>query len=232
MTEIQTHLAQISQHIPAGVRLVAVSKFHPIEKLREAYDVGQRCFGESQAQELQKKAPQMPADTEWHFIGHLQKNKVKAVVPIVTMIHAVDSLHLLQEIDRQAERFRDVRLKAGLSPCVKVLWQLHIAQETTKFGLAPGELSAILAEGQWRNCKNVEFSGLMCMATNTDDTAVVRQEFQKARECFEEIRQTYFHDKPDFRECSWGMTADYPVALECGSTIIRIGSGIFGEREY
>lgn len=232
MTELQKQISDIRSRLRNGVRLVAVSKFHPITKLREAYACGQRCFGESRAQELQEKVPQMPADTEWHFIGHLQQNKVKMVVPVVTMIHSVDSLHLLMEIDKQASRLKDLRLNAGLPEKVKVLLQLHVAQEATKFGFTPEELTQMLEEGTWRTCKNLEIAGLMCMATNTEDTEEIHREFLIAKKCFDNIQAKFFSNDPNFCECSWGMTEDYDIAMKCGSTIVRIGSGIFGEREY
>lgn len=232
MTEIQKRIEELHRVLPQGVRLVAVSKFHPIEKLQEAYAAGQRIFGESRAQELREKAPAMPHDVEWHFIGHLQQNKVKTVAPVVSMIHAVDSLRLLQEIDRQAERFAAERSAAGLPPAINVLLQLHVAREETKFGFSAEELEAFLAEGSWRQCRRARICGLMCMASNTEDMEQVRREFLMAYNAFHRIRERYFSASSVFAECSWGMSEDYPIALQCGSTLVRIGSYIFGPREY
>ena len=229
---IQQNINTIVGSLPQHVRLVAVSKYHPIEKIREAYAAGQRLFGESRANELREKAMLMPSDTEWHFIGHLQKNKVKTVVPIVSMIHSIDSLALMMEIERQTAKFVDERVVRGLSPRIKVLLQLYVAKEETKFGFTIGELRGMLDGGLWREFKHVEMAGLMCMATHTDDREEIRREFQFAKTCFDEIRQQYFSVDGNFRECSWGMTDDYPIALVNGSTLVRIGSGIFGEREY
>lgn len=232
MTEIQRRIAAIRSEIPEGVCLVAVSKFHPISRLMEAYAAGQRIFGESRAQELREKAHVMPQDVEWHFIGHLQLNKVKMVVPVARLIHAVDSLRLLQEIDRQAERLSATRQTAGLPPDVDVLLQLHVAREETKFGFSPEELEAFLAEGSWKTCTHVQICGLMCMASNTDDMEQVRGEFQTACKTFSRVRERYFAESLSFKTCSWGMSEDYAVAMACGSTMIRIGSHIFGPREY
>lgn len=232
MTEIQGRIAAIRGELPEGVRLVAVSKFHPISRLAEAYAAGQRIFGESRAQEMREKVPAMPQDVEWHFIGHLQLNKVKLIAPSVRLIHAVDSLRLMQEIDRQADRFSQARQAAGLPPTIDVLLQLHVAREETKFGFSPEELEAFLAEGSWKACTHVQICGLMCMASNTDDMEQVRGEFQTAYQTFRSVRERYFAASSSFKECSWGMSEDYAVAIACGSTMVRIGSHIFGPREY
>ena len=232
MNTIRQNINAIVGHLPQQVRLVAVSKYHSIEKIREAYDAGQRLFGESRANELKEKAMLMPVDTEWHFIGHLQTNKVKTVVPLVTMIHSVDSFALIKEIDRQTERFVDERSTRGLPTQIKVLLQLRVAKEPTKFGFTYEELCRLLDEGLWKECRHVEMAGLMCIGTNTDDREEIRREFLFAKICFDEIRQKYFPYDESFCECSWGMTDDYPIALVNGSTLVRIGSGIFGEREY
>lgn len=232
MTELQERLLEVLQDLTEGVRLVAVSKFHPLESLLEAYDAGQRIFGESRVQELQEKEPRMPRDVEWHFIGHLQQNKVKYLAPYISLIHAVDSLRLLKEIDRQAERCAEERVARGLQPAIRVLLQLHVAQEETKFGFTPKECKAFLDSGDWRELKHVEIAGIMCMASNTDDEAQIAAEFKTAEDFFEMARSRYFADTNSFCECSWGMSDDYHIAMEHGSTLVRVGSKIFGARDY
>lgn len=213
----------IQKTLPAGVRLVAVSKYHPASLIQEAYDAGQRIFGESHVQELVAKHDALPKDIEWHFIGHLQTNKVKYIAPFVSLIHAVDSERLLVEIDKQAKR---------CGRTIPVLLQVHVAKETTKFGFTPDELLNFMENGDWRQYTNIRFSGIMCMATNTDDEALIASEFEQAKTLFHRIKEKYFSDSDTFNECSWGMSGDYPIAIEHGSTLIRIGSMIFGERTY
>lgn len=213
----------IQKTLPAGVRLVAVSKYHPASLIQEAYDAGQRIFGESHVQELVAKHDALPKDIEWHFIGHLQTNKVKYIAPFVSLIHAVDSERLLIEIDKQAKR-------SGRT--IPVLLQVHVAKETTKFGFTPDELLNFMENGDWRQYTNIRFSGIMCMATNTNDEALIASEFEQAKTLFHRIKEKYFSDSDTFNECSWGMSGDYPIAIEHGSTLIRIGSMIFGERTY
>ena len=213
----------IQKTLPAGVRLVAVSKYHPASLMQEAYDAGQRIFGESHVQELVAKHDALPKDIEWHFIGHLQTNKVKYIAPFVSLIHAVDSERLLIEIDKQAKR---------CGRTIPVLLQVHVAKETTKFGFTPDELLNFMENGDWRQYTNIRFSGIMCMATNTDDEALIASEFEQAKTLFHRIKEKYFSDSDTFNECSWGMSGDYPIAIEHGSTLIRIGSMIFGERTY
>lgn len=213
----------IQKTLPAGVRLVAVSKYHPASLIQEAYDAGQRIFGESHVQELVAKHDALPKDIEWHFIGHLQTNKVKYIAPFVSLIHAVDSERLLIEIDKQAKRCGRI---------IPVLLQVHVAKETTKFGFTPDELLNFMENGDWRQYTNIRFSGIMCMATNTDDEALIASEFEQAKTLFHRIKEKYFSDSDTFNECSWGMSGDYPIAIEHGSTLIRIGSMIFGERTY
>lgn len=213
----------IQKTLPAGVRLVAVSKYHPASLIQEAYDAGQRIFGESHVQELVAKHDALPKDIEWHFIGHLQTNKVKYIAPFVSLIHAVDSERLFIEIDKQAKR---------CGRTIPVLLQVHVAKETTKFGFTPDELLNYMENGDWRQYTNICFSGIMCMATNTDDEALVASEFEQAKTLFHRIKEKYFSDSDTFNECSWGMSGDYPIAIEHGSTLIRIGSMIFGERTY
>jgi pyridoxal phosphate enzyme (YggS family) len=220
---IAGQLEKVRASLRQGVKLVAVSKFHPVEALKEAYDAGQRMFGESHVQEMVAKHEVLPADIEWHFIGHLQTNKVKYMAPFVSLIHAVDSLKLLREIDRQAARCGRV---------IDVLLQLHVAAEETKFGFSPDELLEMLEAGEWRELKNVRIVGLMAMATNTDDEARVESDFECARQMFDQVRTRYFDGEPSFRELSMGMSGDYLLAQRHGSTMVRVGTTIFGERDY
>ena len=223
MSEIARNLKQVLANLPEGVRLVAVSKFHPLEMLREAYDAGQRVFGENHVQELQQKAGQMPKDVEWHLIGHLQTNKVKYIVPYISMIESVDSLKLLQEINKQAAKCDRV---------VRVLLELHIAEEETKYGLTFDACLELLASGEWRELKNVKICGLMMMASFVDDEQQIRSEMLSAADFFDEVKAQYFADDDAFCERSWGMSHDYPIAVECRSTMVRVGTTIFGERVY
>ena len=205
---------------------MAVSKYHPAEAIREAYAAGQRVFGESHAQEVQQKHADLAnlQGIEWHFIGHLQTNKVKYIAPYVSLIHAVDSPRLLAEINKQA-------LKVGRRiPC---LLQLHVAQEETKFGFTPDEAKAYLDSGEWQQLTGVQLAGVMAMATNTDDTRRIRDDFRRARQFFDDMKNTIFNT-PDstFTELSMGMSDDWHIAIEEGSTLIRIGTTIFGQRQY
>lgn len=223
MSHIQEEIKNITASLPQGVRLVAVSKYHPESHIEEAYAAGQRIFGESHVQELRGKQEHLPKDIEWHFIGHLQTNKVKYIVPYISMIHAVDSMKLLCEIDRQAR-------KAGR--IISCLLQLHVAREETKFGFTPDECREMVAAGEWRRLEHVRLCGLMCMASNTDDAEQIRSEFRSAYDLYREFKEGPFAHVPYFKERSWGMSHDYPLALEEGSTLIRVGSKIFGERIY
>ena len=224
MTDVAHNLQGLRQELDgSGVTLVAVSKYHPVEMIRQAYDAGQRIFGESHVQELGEKYPQLPDDIEWHFIGHLQTNKVKYIAPYISLIHAVDTMKLLREIDKQA---------AKSERTIDCLLQVHVAQEETKFGFLPDELREMMDEGEWRTLTNVRIRGLMCMATNTDDTAQIHREFHQVKELFDEIRAKHFAADPSFSELSMGMSDDYPIAIEEGSTMIRVGSLIFGQRNY
>lgn len=223
MSHIQEEIQAIKSGLPEGVRLVAVSKFHPIEALQDAYDGGQRIFGESKVQEMTQKYEALPKNIEWHFIGHLQTNKIKYMAPYVALIHGVDSYKLLAEINKQAA-------KAGrIIPC---LLQIHIAQEETKFGFSTEECRAMLEEGQWRQLDHVQIAGVMGMATNTEDETQIRREFSTLSAFFQEIKEAYFKEVSSFKEISMGMSDDYPLAIEEGSTLIRIGSRIFGARNY
>lgn len=223
MTRIQEQINITNSTLPQGVRLVAVSKFHPIEALQEAYDAGQRIFGESKVQEMTQKFEALPKDIEWHFIGHLQTNKIKYMASYVSLIHGVDSFKLLTEIDRQAAKAKRI------IPC---LLQIHIAQEETKFGFTMNECQAMLDEERWKELIHVQIVGVMGMATNTDNEAQVESEFASLSDFFREIKKTYFKDRPYFKEISMGMSDDYPIAVKNGSTLVRVGSKIFGERVY
>ena len=206
--------------LPQGVTLIAVSKYHPVDAVQAAYDAGQRDFGESKAQDLTAKHAALPKDINWHFIGHLQTNKVKYIAPFVHLIHSIDSYKLLCEVNRQGA-------KAGRRiPC---LLQIHIAQEETKFGLTPQECRELLAQGEWHTLENIELRGIMCMASNTDDTAQLHSEFSQAQQLFNEIKEQYFAGNERFSVISAGMSDDHPIAIEHGSTHIRLGSSIFCE---
>ena len=221
--DVKSHLHEVLDTLPQGVRLVAISKYHPNEYIEAAYEEGQRVFGESHEQELRQKHVSLPQDIEWHFIGHLQTNKVKYIAPYVTMIEAVDSLKLLREINKQAE-------KCGR--CIKVLLELHIAEEATKYGLTLDDCRQLLADGEWRQMQHVQVCGIMMMASLTDNEAQIRQEMLTARDFFDEVKAQYFADDEAFCERSWGMSDDYPIALQTGSTMIRVGTKIFGPRVY
>ena len=200
-----------------------MSKFHPAEAVMEAYDAGQRLFGENKVQEMTAKYEVLPKDIEWHFIGHLQTNKVKYIAPFVTMIHSIDSLHLLTEVNHQAE-------KAGR--VIDVLLQIHIAHEETKFGMTFDECRELLNEGSWKQLTHVRICGLMGMATFTDDMEQVEREFVSLQAFLEELKNSWFAGNDAFKELSMGMTEDYPIAIRHGSTFVRIGTMIFGERNY
>ena len=206
--------------LPQGVTLIAVSKYHPTDAVQAAYDAGQRDFGESKAQDLTAKHDALPKDINWHFIGHLQTNKVKYIAPSVHLIHSIDSYKLLCEVNRQG---------AKASRTIPCLLQIHIAQEETKFGLTPQECRELLAQGEWRTLENIELRGIMCMASNTDDQEQIAGEFSQAQQLFNEIKELYFADNERFSIISAGMSDDHPIAIEHGSTHIRLGSSIFCE---
>ena len=220
---IQSNIQELRQHIPSDVKLVCVSKFHPAETVMEAYDAGERIFGESRVQELVQKQPELPADIQWHFIGHLQTNKIKFIVPFVKLIHGVDSWKVLNEINKQAEK------AAKKTAC---LLQVHIADEETKFGFSEEELIDLISGDEMKKLQNVQIAGLMGMATYTEDENQVRKEFRSLKILFDKIKSEYFSDDDAFCELSMGMSQDYQLAIEEGSTMIRIGTSIFGEREY
>jgi pyridoxal phosphate enzyme, YggS family len=218
---VRENIELLRRSVPANVKIVAVSKFHPVEQIREAYDAGQRIFGESRVQELVAKQVVLSDDIEWHFIGTLQRNKVKYIAPFIRLIHSLDSESLMSEIDKRgAENNRII-------PC---LLQIHIARETTKSGFAPEECADFLAEGRWKNYRHVQLSGVMGMATLTDDAEQIRSEFRLLKSLFDEWKRKYFADEAAFSEISMGMSDDYPIAIEEGSTMIRVGTRIFGKR--
>ena len=217
------HLREVRSRLPEGVCLVAISKYHPVEYLQAAYEEGQRVFGESHEQELRQKVEMLPKDIQWHFIGHLQTNKVKYIAPYVSMIEAVDSLKLLKEIEKQGAKNNRV---------IDVLLELHIAEEETKYGLTLDACRQLLEEGEWRNMAHVRICGLMMMASYVEDEAQIRQEFRTAHNFFDEVKQRYFAESPYFTQRSWGMSHDYPIAVEEGSTMVRVGTAIFGPRVY
>lgn len=221
--DIQANLKEVLDQLPEGVRLVAVSKFHPNEAIEEAYKVGQRIFGESREQELSTKYETLPKDIEWHFIGHLQTNKVKYIAPYIAMIHAVDSYKLLAKIDKQAAKYNRV------IPC---LLEIHIAQEESKYGFTFDTCRQMLEEGGWKQLKHVCIAGVMGMGTNTDDEKEVEKEFRSLTDFFRSLKQDYFSQTDSFKEISMGMSHDYQIAIKCGTTLVRVGSKIFGERIY
>ncbi|MGL4780671.1 MAG: YggS family pyridoxal phosphate-dependent enzyme [Bacteroidales bacterium] len=223
MGHIQDKIHSLKTELPEQVSLVAVSKFHPEESVMEAYQAGQRIFGESKVQELVPKAEHLPKDIEWHFIGHLQTNKIKYIIPFVSLIHSVDSFKLLNEINKEAQKKNRV---------VDCLLQFHIAEEETKFGLSPDEAKEFLSAGRLAELKNVRIVGVMGMATFSDDQHQVRKEFKSLKMIFDTLKKTYFEDKEYFKQISMGMSDDYTIAIEEGSTLVRIGSSIFGVRNY
>lgn len=216
---IGERIKRINAALPDGVTLIAVSKYHPAESVQAAYEAGQRDFGESKAQDLVKKQQELPADIRWHFIGHLQSNKIKYIAPFVHLIHSIDSYRLLQEVDRHGAK------NGRRIPC---LLQIHIAKEDTKFGFTPDECISMLQDSAWRTLQNIEIRGVMCMASNTDDLELIREEFAAVQRLFLEMKERFFNDEKNrFDIMSAGMSDDYPIAIEQGSTHIRIGSGIF-----
>ena len=206
--------------MPEGVTLVAVSKTHPVEAIAEAYEAGQRIFGESRPQEMCAKQQQMPEDVEWHMIGHLQTNKVKMIAPFVSLVHSVDSARLVAEIDRQAAKCERV---------IDVLFEVHLAEDESKSGWDKEELLEFIHSGALAEFHNIRVRGLMTIGTLTDDIELNKSEFRTLRSLFEELREQF---GAEFDTVSMGMTSDYSEAIECGSTMVRIGSMIFGERDY
>lgn len=223
MTDIKSNFEKIKQKLPDNVLLVAVSKTKPVDLIMQAYNLGYRTFGENKVQELREKYEQMPKDINWHMIGHLQSNKVKYIAPFVTLIHAVDSFKLLKTINKEAQKNKRV---------INFLFQLHVAKEESKFGMSCEELETMINSDEYKELKNINPCGLMAMATNTPDKNIVREEFKQVKKCFEYFKEKYFKDKSDFKELSMGMSQDYEIAIEEGSTMIRLGSILFGAREY
>jgi pyridoxal phosphate enzyme (YggS family) len=220
---IKSNILEVKKQIPANVKLVVVTKTMPVTMLKEAYDCGERLFGENKVQELVNKQNQLPSDIQWHLIGHLQTNKVKYIAAFVEMIESVDSLKLLQEIDKQAGK---------VSRNQKVLMQFHIAEEETKFGLDLSEAIEILQYLQTEPLLNTIICGVMGMATFTDDSEQISREFRNLKQIFETLKSIYFSDKEYFKEISMGMSSDFALAIAKGSTIVRVGTKIFGERNY
>ena len=217
---IKDNLNEVRASLKDGVCLVAVSKYHPVEAVEAAYAEGQRIFGESREQELRVKYDTLPKDIQWHFIGHLQTNKVKYIAPYITMIEAVDSLKLMKEIEKQAEKCNRV---------IDILLELHLAQEETKSGMTLDECRAMLKEGEWKNMSHVRICGIMMMASNTDDEEEIKREFLAANDFYNEIKAQYFANDEAFSVKSYGMSHDYLLAQECGSNHVRVGSRIFSE---
>jgi len=220
---ITESLKQVQNELPEGIRLVAVSKFHPNEAIEEAYRAGQRAFGESKVQEMTSKYESLPKDIEWHFIGHLQTNKIKYIVPYVALIHGIDSYKLLSEVNKQAEK---------ADRTVNCLLQLHIAREESKFGFSFDECREMLASEGWKQFQHIRICGLMGMATNTDNAEQIKMEFSSLSKFFREVKDEWFSESETFKELSMGMSHDYHEAIAAGSTLIRVGSKIFGERNY
>ncbi len=220
---IQENLNLVRATVPSNVTLIAVSKTKPLPDLQEAYDAGQRVFGENKALEMRDKNQELPKDIQWHFIGHLQTNKIKYIVPFVTLIHSIDSATVLEAVNKEATKKERV---------IDCLLQFHIAQEETKFGLDIEEAKSLLESESYKNLKNIRICGVMGMATFTDDTNQVRKEFKTLKNIFDFLKENYFKDDADFKEISMGMSDDYPIAIEEGATMVRVGSKIFGARNY
>lgn len=218
---IESRVNALRNSISSGVKMVAVSKFHSVETIMEAYNAGQRLFGESRVQELVAKQKELPADIEWHFVGTLQRNKVKQIAPFISLIHSVDSERLMREINKQA---------VANNRIIPVLLQVHIAEEETKSGFMPDECRQFLAEERWRGYPNVLPAGVMGMATFTDDKEQVRAEFRQLKLLYDEWKSSYFKDVPEFRDVSMGMSDDFPIAIEEGATMVRLGTVLFGGR--
>ena len=222
---VADNLKTLYAKLPSAVKLVAVSKFHPVSRLMEAYDAGQRVFGENRPQELAQKVPQMPSDVEWHFIGHLQTNKLKLVLPYVTLVQSVDSLHLLEAIDKWGRENGRV---------IDVLLELHLGAEETKHGFSEEDILGVIstkAEGRVEK-SYIRIRGLMGMATNTEDEGVIEADFARIEALFQRIRAAHPELRDSFTELSIGMSGDWPIAVRHGATMVRIGTDIFGEREY
>ncbi len=219
--DVQANLKKILNDIPSHVKLVAVSKTKPVEMIQAAYEAGQRDFGENKAQDMAAKFPQLPQDIRWHFIGHLQTNKVKYIAPFVSLIHAADSLKILKEINKQAKRY---------DRNIDCLLEFHIAAEESKFGLNMESAEDVLQSEVYKQLQNIRLCGVMGMATYTTDTEQIREEFRHLKEIFSKLKDNYFKEAGHFKEISMGMSGDFPIAIEEGATLVRVGSKIFGER--
>lgn len=220
---VKENYKKINEQMPQGVRLIAVSKTKPVELLQDAYDAGARLFGENKALEMRDKHQVLPEDIEWHFIGHLQTNKIKYIAPFVSLIHSIDSLPLLLSVEKEA------RKNDRVIPC---LLQFHVATEETKFGLSLDEAIALLNSDEYKQCTHVKIAGVMGMATNTENRELIREEFRTLHNYFLQLKENYFDGEEMFKEISMGMSGDYDIAIEEGSTLVRVGSSIFGARQY
>ena len=221
--DIASNIRLVLAELPKDVKLVAISKTKTVEEILRAYQAGQRIFGENKVQELVSKYEQLPKDIEWHLVGHLQTNKVKYIAPFVHMIHSVDSMLLLKEIDKQAKKHNRI---------ISCLLEVYIAKEETKFGLSDQEIYELIESPYFTESKNVRIAGLMGMATFTDNNDQIRHEFQHLAMLFKKLKESKFADNPEFKEISMGMSSDFLIAVEEGSTMVRVGSKIFGERNY
>lgn len=220
---IKENLNKVRATVPNDVTLIAVSKTKPVADLQEAYDAGQRIFGENKALEMRDKHQELPKDIQWHFIGHLQTNKIKYIAPFVSLIHSIDSISLLEVVNKEAVKNNRV---------IDCLLQFHIAKEETKFGLDIEEAEEMLKSDSYKNLNNINIIGVMGMATFTDDVNQIRNEFKSLKNIFNILKERYFQDKESFKEISMGMSDDYPIAIEEGATMVRVGSKIFGARNY
>ena len=219
--DIAGSLESLRKSLPARVKIVAVSKTHTVAAIRQAYDAGQRIFGENRVQELETKRTQLPLDIQWHFIGHLQSNKVRYIAPFISLIHSIDSLSLLSEVNREAMKNNRV---------IDCLLEFYIATEESKFGFDLAEVTGLLESDQYSAMKNIRITGVMGMGSFTDDTSLTKQEFSTLAGYYQHLKTTRFAEDPAFSELSMGMSGDYPIAIEAGSTMVRIGSAIFGSR--
>ena len=220
---IKENLNKVRATVPNNVTLIAVSKTKPVTDIQEAYDAGQRIFGENKALEMRDKHQELPKDIQWHFIGHLQTNKIKYIAPFVSLIHSIDSISLLEAVNKEAAKNNRV---------IDCLLQFHIAKEETKFGLDIEEAEEMLKSDSYKNLNNINIIGVMGMATFTDDVNQIRNEFKSLKNIFNILKERYFQDKDSFKEISMGMSDDYPIAIEEGATMVRVGSKIFGARNY
>jgi PLP dependent protein len=223
MVNIAENIKHITSELPQNVKLVAVSKTKSVEEIMQAYQTGHRIFGENKVQEIIKKHELLPKDIDWHFIGHLQRNKVKQIIPFVSLIHSVDSLRLLEKINEEAKNINKI---------VNCLFQIHIAQEETKFGFSQEELVQLLPSSEFKELQNIRICGLMGMATYTENIDQLKKEFSLIKTLFDTLVEIYFINNKYFKELSIGMSGDYKIAVEHGSTMVRIGSHIFGERNF